>query len=250
MQHINNVNSTNSKQEVVFIGITETEASYENYPLWIKGNDDTIEIIKLTPKNFDDLYKCLGIVLSGGIDIHPKFYGNIRLNYPNAPEIFKEERDEFEIKVFEVSQKVDLPVLAICRGMQLVNVCMGGTLIQDIEENKKSNHRKQNNIDGIHDIKIDRDSFLFSLCNTEAVTINSAHHQGLDVIASELRVSARSSDGVAEVIERKKLTKYPFFLEVQGHPERFARLQPNNIFIHNIRLQFIEAAKNYIPCKL
>ena len=249
MQQTTIVNSTNSKQEVVFIGITETEASYENYPLWIKGIDGTIEIIKLAAKKFDDISKCSGIVLSGGIDIHPRFYGNKRLNYPNAPEIFKEERDEFEIKIFETSQKIDLPVLAICRGMQLVNICLGGTLIQDLEENKKSNHRKQNNIDGIHDIKIDRDSFLFSLCNTEAVTINSAHHQGLDVIASELRVSARSSDGVAEVIERKDIHNRPFFLGVQGHPERFGKIQPDNIFINNIRLQFIEAAKNYISCK-
>lgn len=236
-------------QKILTIGITETEAAYENYPVWIKGNDPEIEIIKLTTGNIDDLLKCSGIVLSGGIDIHPRFYNNSRINYPNAPKSFNEVRDEFELEVFQTAQERDLPVLAICRGMQLVNVFMGGTIIQDLEENKKSNHRKHNDRDGIHDIKIERYSLLFSICKNETGMINSAHHQGLEAIASELRVSAWSHDEIAEVIERKNWNSHPFFLGVQGHPERFAHFQPNNIFIHNIRLQFIEAVRTYTICK-
>ncbi|MFA6457335.1 MAG: gamma-glutamyl-gamma-aminobutyrate hydrolase family protein [Bacteroidota bacterium] len=249
MQHNDIINSPHAKQEVIFIGITETEALYDNYPVWIKGNDRTIEILKLTSKNFDEIDKCSGIVLSGGIDIHPKLYGNKKLNYPNAPETFNEERDEFEIKVFHTSQKIGLPLLAICRGMQLVNACLGGTLLQDLEESNKSNHRKQHAIDSIHGITIERNSFLFSICNTTTETINSAHHQGIDLLAPGLRVSAWSSDGVAEVLERIDAHNHPFFLGVQGHPERFGKIQPNNILINTIRLQFIEAAKNYILCK-
>ncbi|MFA5834864.1 MAG: gamma-glutamyl-gamma-aminobutyrate hydrolase family protein [Bacteroidota bacterium] len=238
-----------STQSTIVIGITETETSYDNYPLWIKDNDPAIEIVKLMPKNFDDLVQCSGIVLSGGIDVHPRFYNSNRINYPNHPQTFNEDRDEFEIKVFQESQKLGLPLLAICRGMQIVNVSMGGTLIQDLEENKKSDHRKHDNVDGIHDITIDQGSFLYSICNSGTGTINSAHHQGLDAIASELRVSAWSHDGVAEAIERKEWRKHPFCLGVQGHPERFVKVQPNNILINNIRLQFIEAAKNYTLCK-
>ncbi|MDP1676046.1 MAG: gamma-glutamyl-gamma-aminobutyrate hydrolase family protein [Bacteroidota bacterium] len=236
-------------QNVIFIGITDSEASYANYPLWIKNDDPCIKIIKLTPDNYDVVNHCSAIILSGGIDTHPKFYNNKRINYPNAPEAFNEQRDEYEIIIFQLSQKIGLPVLAICRGMQLVNVCMGGTLIQDLEENNKSNHRKQNNKDGIHNIKIEKDSYLFTICKTELATVNSAHHQGLDTIAPEFRVSAWSHDGVAEVIERKDRNNHPFFLGVQGHPERFAQIQPNDILTSNIRSQFINAAKNNFLCK-
>ena len=225
------------------IGITDSETRYENYPKWIKGNDLAIEIIKLTPENKNELERCHGIVLSGGIDTHPKFYNNKNTEYPLAPKKFNEQRDEFEISVFNYAQKQNIPVLAICRGMQLVNVALGGNLIQDIEESGKKDHRSHDGTDGIHEITITKDSLLFEISGNEKEIVNSAHHQALSAVASDLKITAYSSDGIPEATERKNKSGKPFLLCVQWHPERLATLQPDNPFSNKIRETFLEAVK-------
>ncbi len=224
---------------ITYIGITDSEIAYDNYPVWIKGDDPSIEIIRLRPENREDIRKCSGIVLSGGVDTHPSFYKNSRTDYPYAPEAFIEERDRFEMDIFRLSQQMELPLLAICRGMQLVNVCLGGTLIQDLEEAGKSNHRKQNKQDGTHQIILEKDSFLYP--NTAFV--NSAHHQGLDVVAEALRITAWSEEGVPEAVERKVIADAPYFLGVQWHPERLGLQQPDHVLTKNMRQHFLDAAK-------
>src|SRR4029078_10435759 len=122
------------------IGITYTESNYENYPKWIKGDNQSIQIIELHWKNYplNELWRtiktCNGIVLTGGVDVHPKFYDNFNLDFNNKYR-FNEERDIFEMRVFETALSYNLPVLGICRGHQLINVALGGNLIQDLEEN-------------------------------------------------------------------------------------------------------------------
>lgn len=221
----------------ITIGITDTTSSYSNYPLWIKGSDDTIDIIKLTPDNFEDLKKCNGIVLTGGIDSHPKFYNNSRLNYPNAPEQFNVMRDEFEISIFNYSQQNNIPVLAICRGMQLVNIILGGTIIQDLEENNKNDHKRKNGFDSQHEINIVKESLLYLITACEKGTVNSAHHQGLDKIADDLIVTSFSEDNVAESIEWKNKKDKSFLLGVQWHPERLLPLE--NPFSEKVRTAFL-----------
>jgi putative glutamine amidotransferase len=230
--------------KTIFIGITDSETAYDNYPAWIKGSDTAIEIIRLRPDNLDDVHRCAAIVLSGGIDTHPKFYNNHRINYPNAPEMLNTARDEFEIQTFQLSGELGLPLLAICRGMQLVNICLGGTLIQDLEESRKANHRKQNGQDGIHEIIIETGSLVHELSKMTTNMVNSAHHQGLDKIADDLYVTAWSPDGVPEAVERRSASNNPFFLGVQWHPERFEQTHPNHSFTQNIRQQLLDAAKN------
>ena len=228
---------------MTYIGITDSETAYPNYPLWIKGQDASIEIIRLTADNAEALARCSAVVLSGGVDTHPKFYNNPRMDYPNAPDRLDAARDAFEMQVFEWSQERALPLLAICRGMQLVNVCLGGTLIQDLEEHHKANHRKQNGRDGVHELLIEKGSFLHALGQSELDRVNSAHHQGLDQVAGALRVTAWSKDGVPEAIERKATYHQPFLLGVQWHPERLGLQHPEHVFTQNIRQQFVEAAR-------
>ncbi|MES2591910.1 MAG: gamma-glutamyl-gamma-aminobutyrate hydrolase family protein [Bacteroidota bacterium] len=226
------------------IGITDTEARYSNYPLWIKGNDADIEIIQLFPSNIKDLEKCDGIVLSGGVDTHPIFYKNNRLDYPLAPSEFNVARDEFELNVFNYSQKNNVPVLAVCRGMQLVNIALGGDLIQDIEESGKLDHRRHNEKDGWHEIDVEKNTLLFEITGTEKGEINSAHHQALGRIASDLKVSAISPEGIPEAAEWKDKTGKPFLLCVQWHPERLAQEHPDNPFTRAIRDSFLKAVKD------
>ena len=180
------------------IGITDTEARYSNYPSWITAAGSHIEVIQLKAENSRGAEKCDGIVLSGGIDIHPKFYNKQCLTYPYAPEKFNEQRDEFELAVFRYARDKCLPVLAICRGMQLVNIALGGTLIQDIEASGKNDHRRHGQTDGEHAITVIKDSLLYEITGSETGHINSAQHQALGIVAQELNVNAYSPDGIAD----------------------------------------------------
>lgn len=230
----------------ITIGITDTEARYSNYPTWINGNDNNVEIIRLTSFNIEDLSKCDGIVMSGGVDTHPLFYKNERLDYPLAPSTFNVERDEFELSVFNYAQQKNIPVLAICRGMQLVNVALGGDLVQDIEEAGKKDHRRHGDVDGMHEVMVDKASLLYKLINTDKGIINSAHHQALGKIATDLKVTAVSPDDVAEAAEWKDPSKHPFLLCVQWHPERLAQVQPDNPFAKKIHEAFFKAVTESI----
>ena len=224
------------------IGITETEARYLNYHNWIIAAGEHIKIIKLTPINIDDINNCQGIILTGGVDTHPKFYKNERINYPFAPAEFNILRDDFEINVFNAAQKYGIPLLAICRGMQLVNVALGGNLIQDIEEFGKLDHRRHEETDGKHSISVVKGCLLHQIAGTERGIINSAHHQALGDIASSLKIAAFSPDGIAEAAEWKDSESKPFLLCIQWHPERLAQQEKGNVFEKNIRDHFLLVA--------
>ncbi len=229
------------------IGVTFSEARYENYPKWIVGDDTDIELVELSweKQNWDDIEDCDGIVLSGGIDTCPRFYENERTDYPNKPDNWNEARDEFEMHVFETALNFDHPVLAICRGLQLVNVALGGDLIQDLEEAGKNDHRRHGEVDGQHSVSIVPTSLLSEVTGATSGNINSAHHQAAGRISDELMVSAVSPDGVVEALEWKVKEGEPWLLAVQWHPERMLDKETNPLS-KNIREKFIEAVKNKV----
>lgn len=228
------------------IGITQSDSKFHLYEPWIKGEDENIKVITLSydSNNLDDLDKCDGVVMSGGIDTHPKFYNNERLQYPGGPNEFNVARDEFELKVFDYAKKNNVPVLAICRGMQLVNCALGGDLIQDLEEGGKRDHKKQGEFDdGIHEIHVDKNSFFYEVSKAEKGKVNSAHHQGLGKIAEELKVTAVSEDDVPEALEYKNPSNKSFLLCVQWHPERLKIEETLVPFSKNIREAFLKSIK-------
>jgi len=229
------------------IGVTFSEARYENYPKWIKGDDADIEIVELSweKQNWDDIEDCDGIVLTGGIDTCPRFYENERTDYPNKPQDWNEARDEFEMHVFETALNFDHPVLAICRGLQLVNVSLGGDLIQDLEEAGKNDHRRHGDVDGQHSIAITEGSLLAEVAQSTTGNINSAHHQAAGKISDELMISAVSPDGVVEAIEWKVKEGEPWLLAVQWHPERMLDKETNPLS-KNIREKFLEAVRKVL----
>ena len=232
------------------IGLTFTEARHENYPVWIQGSDADIEIVELhwdkhsMEEVWDEVEDCHGIVLSGGVDVHPDFYENERTEYPNGPksqEEFNKERDEFEMHVFETALHFDKPVLAICRGLQLVNVALGGDLVQDLEENGKNDHRRHE-VDGEHEVKINSGSLLHQVAGTTIGRVNSAHHQAVGKVADELIPNSSSPDGVIEGAEWKHKADKPFLLAVQWHPERITDKDTNPLS-KNIRAEFLKAVR-------
>ncbi|MEH7121405.1 gamma-glutamyl-gamma-aminobutyrate hydrolase family protein, partial [Neobacillus vireti] len=132
----------------------------------------------------------------------------------------------------------NIPLLAICRGVQILNVALGGTLIQDIPCQVKEPIQHTQIVKRSRDthwVNIQRDSKLFQLLGTEQVRVNSLHHQSIDRIASDLRIVAQSSDGIVEAVEY--VHPSTFTVGVQWHPESMASTnsQMNNLFAEFIK---------------
>ena len=220
------------------IGITFSESNYANYPRWVKGNDSTIDIIELSyeSQNLQEIENCDAIVFSGGIDMDP--CDNIE--YPNAPKEFNLIRDQFEMAVLKKALEERKPILGICRGLQLINVFMGGTLHLDNGDAKNKIHKRETQ-DKIHLIKVEKDSTFYSIVQQEFGEVNSAHHQSIDSLGSGLKAVAHSEDGVIEAIESSNPEKQ-FLIAVQWHPERMSDL--DSPLSRNIRQAFISKIKN------
>jgi len=160
-----------------------------------------------------------GIMFTGGNDIDPGYYGE--LPHPKLGRI-NPIRDEFELKFCRLALENDKPVLGICRGAQLMNVVMGGTLYQDLEDQLKSGtlikHIQSAPVwYATHEVKLDAGSGINRIMGHDNIRVNSFHHQAVKDLAGTFRATGWSSDGVIEVIESDNHT---FALGVQWHPER------------------------------
>jgi len=184
------------------IGISFTKTNFQNYWDWFTPGDlgDSIELIELNfeKNNSEDIYQCDGFVLTGGVDTHPSFY-NGKTIYNNSPSTFQIERDYFEEKIYRYSQLNKLPVLGICRGMQLINVLEGGKLIQDLD-NGNERHRKEES-DKIHSIITETSSLLHQVSGSLSGRVNSAHHQAIDPGGIGDNLMANAYDDDEKIIE-------------------------------------------------
>ena len=171
---------------------------------------------------------CDGFVFTGGADIHPKRYGE---EPGENLEETQEHRDEFEFHVFQKVIQTSKPVLAICRGAQLINVALGGTLYQDIpsEVDTKIKHRQgKTECDLSHDVRIVVDTPLYAMTKTERMQANSFHHQAIKVLGKGLEIMAVAEDGIIEAVYcpgKRYVCAY------QWHPERLFRTDFNNRII-------------------
>lgn len=169
-----------------------------------------------------------GLLLTGGDDLSPSRYGEP--SHPSVVEVAP-ERDTFEIALVAEARRTGLPLLAICRGVQVLNVACGGTLIQDIpaqvdnalvHELKVPPHAS---VEYAHDIWIETDSLLTRLLQerlngSDSIAVNSRHHQAIKQLAPGFKVVATAPDGIIEAIEDPNAR---FCLGVQWHPENFWR---------------------------
>jgi len=234
------------------IGLTYTgfQHKHKNYINWLRGNDD-IEVIRLSVEdnNATVLNDCDGLVLSGGIDSDPIFYNGSK-DYPNKPEEgWNTQRDLFEMSLYKSALKNDIPVLAVCRGMQLVNVLQGGTLTQDLGH-LNTRHKAVEEVDRDHEITIEKNSLLEEIVRIPTGKINSAHHQCIDELGEGLMVNCLAEDGTVEGMEWKEKEGKPFLLCVQWHPERMYKFHlEDSPLSKNIRNRFIEEIKKSIAGK-
>lgn len=161
-----------------------------------------------------------GLVLSGGADVHPSRYGET----PAGAEMrfVSEARDAVEFAALDEAERLSLPVLAICRGLQVLNVHRGGALLQDIGQWHRDGRQQEDKWRAFHAVELVRGSALAAVLDETRVETNSRHHQSLDPsrIGRGLLVTGRcAADGVIEAVE---LPGPRFVLGVQWHPENMA----------------------------
>lgn len=186
----------------------------------------------------DFIALCDGFVFTGGADIDPAYFGE---EVKSTCGKIYEYRDQFELALFSRVMESKKPVLAICRGMQVINVALGGTLYQDIPtEYETELLHKQTAPSGVpwHDVLISQGSVLQALSQGKAhMTANSFHHQAIKNVAKELSVTAVAEDGIVEAFTHDT---HPYLRGYQWHPERLYTFDADN---RRIFEEFIEACQ-------
>ncbi len=160
-----------------------------------------------------------GFLFSGGGDIAPSRFGEETFTFCGE---ISPARDEMELGLFHAVLPTQKPILGICRGVQLVNVAMGGTLFQDIYQQNAQPYpqqHRQTSPDRLpaHDVLIEENSLLHRIVGKTRLPVNTLHHQAVKDCGKGLAVTARSVSGLIEAVEKQD---HPFFLGVQWHPER------------------------------
>ena len=177
-----------------------------------------------------------GLILPGGGDIDPANYrGTDHVELRGVDE----DRDRVEISLAREAVKTGKPFLAICRGHQVLNVALGGTMWEDLASQMPDSIRHDYYGNGArtdrpHTVQVRKYSRLADILNSEEIPVNSLHHQGLRDLAPELLVSATAPDGLVEGVE---IEGHPFAIGVQWHPENLVEIDPamHNLFVSSDR---------------
>lgn len=197
-------------------------------------------ILPILPDPADQLLDLLdGVILSGGGDIDPLLFDRARHPSTNGISL---ERDDLELRMFAAARERGLPILGICRGLQLINVAMGGTLIQDIPDERPSSSQHRQDHDDLarddvtHPVTLLPGTRIAGVYGSTNIMTNSYHHQAVDDLAAGLIVTGQSDDGTVESFEA---AGEPFLLAVQWHPETLYRRHTEHALVFSA---LIEAA--------
>jgi len=230
----------------ITIGISKgaPEQSYGNYSNWLQTADSTINCIDLYHMPLDSalilLDECSGLLLSGGPDVFPGRY--------DAPDdtvlcgSIDYYRDTLEFALIEKAKELGMPILGICRGLQIFNVYHGGSLYADIpvQFDTLISHRCPDTYNCFHDVRITEGSSLHTTSGVKFGNVNSNHHQGIRRIGDGISAIARTDDGLIEAIEYTDRINMPFFMGIQWHPERMDVSNPLSL---PIAMYFLQEAK-------
>ena len=209
----------------------------DNYVNWIEDKN-TVILDAYRISNTDSILAIAdGIIITGGEDINPLFY-NDTLNLKVCGNI-DYRRDTLEKKLFDYAFENKIPLMGVCRGMQMINVASGGTLYGDIPSEIGTQVIHRNNGEVMHEVVLTESCPLIFPEGQDTFMVNSWHHQGLKNIPNGINVVARSFDGLPEAIcVDEKI--HPFMIAVQFHPER---LDSDNPIRKRMRNNFYNAIK-------
>ncbi len=204
------------------IGVTDClrDDKLQLYLDWIRKHSPSVEFTTLSPiqGNIEAVSHIDGLLLTGGDDVDPEFYG--RPDLRNRSNGINRKRDEFEFEVIRRTLNADRPILGVCRGMQVMNVALGGTLHADVETDGFGPHASHSGGLVTHEVSIQPNSLLSGLAGGLNQKVNSYHHQAVDRLGKGLMKVAESIDGVIEAAEWSMKEGMSFLLLVQWHPER------------------------------
>ena len=225
----------------VRIAISKASPNYVN---WLKGVDSTIEIVNLYPMPLDSailaLDHCSGLLLSGGEDVYPGIYG-MESDTARGTEINR-HRDSLEIAMIARAFDSGLPIMGICRGNQILNVYLGGSLVIDIPSDFGTSvaHQCVDWEHCFHEVYPVKGSLLANISGVDSGLVTTNHHQAVRILAKGLRANVFSGDSLTEGIEWADTTGKPFLLGVQWHPER---MDAENPLSGPIARKFVEACR-------
>ncbi len=229
--------------EFMNIAVSDTgkEEKQKLYLDWLQLFVPDAELTVLTYRNgYSSLHVYDGLVLTGGEDVDPQLS---KATPVERVRLSDRRRDDFEFQLLDQAMNERKPILGICRGLQVTNVFLGGSLVADLQSAGFVSHETKNNANELrHSIVVDKESLMYSITGTVSGEINSAHHQSALNVADDLMVSSRSPDGVVESIEWKNKINKSFLLLVQWHPERMT--DKENPFARNIGTSFFSAVQN------
>ena len=185
------------------------------------------------------------ILIQGGIDITPSFYGEEPL--PEL-DITCKQTDQFLLEVIKCARERKMPILGICKGMQILNVAFGGTIYQDLKyaglESKCHRQSEETITTPFHSINVEKDSLLAKIIpNKEKLNVNSFHHQAIKALGKGLRIDAKADDGIIEAISNQGSDQW--ILGLQFHPEQLIRKDDE---LKPLFIEFVKQA-NLFRCK-
>jgi putative glutamine amidotransferase len=193
------------------------------------------------PDRLEAIYRRLdGMVLPGGEDVAPDRYGERPIR-DDLNEV-EPQRDRVELELARWAVRDDLPTLGICRGQQVLNVALGGSLYQDLLY-QKATQLEHSHLHGkgrsglVHTVRLDPESRLAQLIDETVIDVNSLHHQAVKEVAPRLRITGRSEDGVIEALEAPD---HRFLISVQWHPEEITDLD----WVQRLFSGFVKAASD------
>ncbi len=227
----------------ITIAISKTN---DNYSSWVERNGDNATWINLYGLSVDSalivLNNCDGLLVTGGEDVYPDYYGKI--SDTSGCGAFDLYRDSLELASIEYAIGTKMPVFGVCRGLQILNIALGGTLIVDIPTNFDTSviHRQDDWQNCYHEVNVDTTSYIFTLGNVRSSTVNSNHHQGIENLGNGLLITSYTKDSLPESIEWIDKERDGFLLAVQWHPER---MEPMHPLSKNLANAFLSAASEY-----
>jgi putative glutamine amidotransferase len=232
-----------------------TRRTFLNEPYIVAVQESGGIPVLLTPAHGGSALRALfelldGLVLTGGEDVAPERYGEEVL-HPNVESV--PERDALELQLLEWALADDLPVLAICRGIQVLNVGLGGTLYQDLPADHPAElvhdqglgETPRPRTEAHHPVTVTPGSCLADVLGAATVEVNSMHHQGIKRLATPLAAVAHAPDGLVEGVEPVDTARWSFLLGVQWHPEELARA--GDAPSRRLFDRFVAAAAKRIP---
>ena len=200
------------------------------YRQWLHRYDKTVQWINLYPLSVDSAKKvletCDGLLCTGGGDFDPSLFGKGDEAAKCGPP--DHHRDSLELTLIHEAVKNKIPLFGICRGLQGINVALGGSLYTDLPTDigTKVTHRTKDGKPSMHEVYVNKHSELYALSRADSGLIYSHHHQGIDKVGQGLRVGARSADSLPEEIEWADTNGKGFLMAVQWHPEHLDTLAP------------------------